>query len=45
LDDSDREAAIDPVTGCIVVTYYDNRNGGVNAGGPHRSQESHAFDR
>jgi hypothetical protein len=26
-------AAIDPVTGCIVVTYYDNRNNATNAAG------------
>jgi len=26
-------AAIDPVTGCITVTYYDNRNGNTNSGG------------
>jgi hypothetical protein len=26
-------AAIDPITGCIVVTYYDNRNNAKNAAG------------
>jgi hypothetical protein len=26
-------AGIDPVSGCITVTYYDNRSGKVNAGG------------